>query len=1023
MRVELSLAGAGIRHRPLPWLLLCLGVALAVGFPVFAAGLRQESGVAAVTGTLDSLPPHERTVLANTYRNLSDDSAARLDRTLRTGLSDAGVTSVARALVFKPISIASTVVSLAALDQIDSRVRLASGRLPSACTPTRCEVVSIQLPGVRTTFDGAVRAQRELGIVVTGTAELLDHRLVGVGLIGADRPLLLGGAPERMAELTPLQLFGRTHGWFGTLDGLTIAATGVDRYSSALSGLSDEVNLAGDGPLSVSWPADAVAAAEARAAASADRFAVLGAGAGALQLGLCLVVAAWLRRRQQLVGLLLVRRGGSSAQIAGVTLLQAIPSVILGVLVGTGVAAVMVALRASTSGTGVGPAAALAAVTSAGPVLLALAVLAVAGVTAVARWPDTGAQAARYVTVFALVASTLLPFLVLSGEVGVPPSSATRAAAGASPTGTLPILAIIASVVAVGLLTALVWPRVITIGRRAPRILTALSSTRIIAERRPLLPMVTAGFLAASCCLLVFTAGYRESLRQSGEDQAAYRVPLDVSVAPSARTAVPLEALDGDHLREVAPGTVVRPIVTSAVTAFGGTPRALVLPLTGVDPETLTEMHEFRSVTGAAVTADELARQLRADRPADPAGPVIPAGAQRITLRAEGFDADITLGLWLSTVDGRQQQVRLDGAGPELTAELPGGAATVVQGLEIAESEIRLTRREHARESGVDRQVTAGRLRLSQLRIDGQPASWDWSGWGSGQAEVAGQPALADVAYRFGDARIVITPGFAAPQTRPPLAVAVDPDTAARAGASGRIVLLVNGQSLRAQIKAVLPRFPAGSQHFLVADRPTVVSLLNQIAPGTAFVSQVWIAVPQESVAIVRSTLESSPASAATLSFRTDLAQAIIGDPVATRSILLLAAAGAVALGLAMVAAGTAVRADVEESQVDQLALELDGVTPADLRSRLLRRGLLVAVVGVPIGLIGGLLLTVLGVRLLLTGPGGEVVVPPLRPVLGGLPVLLVTVTAALGVVTASLVAAGTAFRDAWPPVSDLDLP
>ena len=38
MRVELGLAGAGIRYRPLPWLLLSLGVALAVAFPVFAAG-------------------------------------------------------------------------------------------------------------------------------------------------------------------------------------------------------------------------------------------------------------------------------------------------------------------------------------------------------------------------------------------------------------------------------------------------------------------------------------------------------------------------------------------------------------------------------------------------------------------------------------------------------------------------------------------------------------------------------------------------------------------------------------------------------------------------------------------------------------------------------------------------------------------------------------------------------------------------------------------------------------------------
>ena len=106
-------------------------------------------------------------------------------------------------------------------------------------------MVSVQLPGVATTFDGAKRAQRELGIVVTGTAQLTDYRLVGVGLIRANRPLLLGGAPEQMADLTSLQLFGRTLGWFGTLDGRTIAVTGVDRYGRALSALSDEVDPGG----------------------------------------------------------------------------------------------------------------------------------------------------------------------------------------------------------------------------------------------------------------------------------------------------------------------------------------------------------------------------------------------------------------------------------------------------------------------------------------------------------------------------------------------------------------------------------------------------------------------------------------------------------------------------------------------------------------------------------------------------------------------------------------------------------
>ena len=118
------------------------------------------------------------------------------------------------------------------------------------------------------------------------------------------------------------------------------------------------------------------------------------------------------------------------------TLLQAVPAVVVGVLVGTGVAALVVALRASGEGTAAGWTAAASAVGLAAPVLVALAVLAVAGVTAVTRWPATSAGAARYITVFALLATTLLPFLVLTGEVGGPSgsSASTAGSVAGSPT-------------------------------------------------------------------------------------------------------------------------------------------------------------------------------------------------------------------------------------------------------------------------------------------------------------------------------------------------------------------------------------------------------------------------------------------------------------------------------------------------------------------------------------------------------------------------------------------------------------
>jgi predicted lysophospholipase L1 biosynthesis ABC-type transport system permease subunit len=221
---------------------------------------------------------------------------------------------------------------------------------------------------------------------------------------------------------------------------------------------------------------------------------------------------------------------------------------------------------------------------------------------------------------------------------------------------------------------------------------------------------------------------------------------------------------------------------------------------------------------------------------------------------------------------------------------------------------------------------------------------------------------------------------------------------------------------------AVLQRCPGVGKAFVVADRTAVVALLNRSAPGTAAVSQVWINAPGDSLGKVRDLLGSTPASTATVTFRSELEQAIGDDPVATRSILLLGWAGTIALLLAMVAAAAAVRADLEESRTDQLALELDGLTPGRLRRRLLTRAGLVAVVGTPLGIAGGVLLTVIAVRLLVTGPGGGAVIPPLRPVLGALPLLAVVGAAVLGVALASAATALSALREPFPRTIQTDL-
>ena len=261
MRVELGLALAGIRHRPGPWILLAAGVALATMLPLVAAGMRTEAAVAAVETAVQEVPPPSRTVLAVTGRDLRGAALEKVDGVVRDGFGAAGVLSPVRSLTFRPLSLAGQDLTLGAMDRLDSATRLTAGRLPASCTPTRCEVLQVRPPGADSHLDAAAaNAARRLGLSITGAADLSDQRLVGVGLVNGDLPLLLGAEPSRIAELDALTLFFRTTAWFGTLDGATVAAQGVPRFSRTLAGIADTVN-ASSGPLSVSWPIETVTAA------------------------------------------------------------------------------------------------------------------------------------------------------------------------------------------------------------------------------------------------------------------------------------------------------------------------------------------------------------------------------------------------------------------------------------------------------------------------------------------------------------------------------------------------------------------------------------------------------------------------------------------------------------------------------------------------------------------------------------------------------------------------------------------
>ncbi len=1008
--VASGLAWSGVRHRPGGWLLLALGVALAVLLPVVAAGFRTEATVGAIRAAVDTLPVSQRAVLAVTSRDLRADALSSVDRSVRAGFSAADLTEIQQLVTFRPLSVGATDVTLGAADALAADVRLTSGRLPRTCRPSGCEVLAVTMPGrAGLTLPALTRGAGSLGLSITGTAELTDPRLVGVRLAPADLPLLLGDDPAALAELEALTLFGRNTAWLGTLNGTSIAAQGVPRFTSTLAGVADEVNVA-SGPLGVVWPVDPITAASTRAVASAERFTVLGAGAGALQLGFCLVVAAGMRRRQQLIGQLLTRRGASPGQVLLVATLQPLLAVAAGLAVGVGFGVFVVWVRSRSVVSDPG-AAAWGAANDGWPMLLVLSLAAVGVSVAVARWPGEARRSTQLVLDVVGVAAVGAVVLVLVGASG--------GAAGPLASSVVVLVAVVT-----GLAAARLWRPLLGLLARPGRAGPVREVAWLGGRRRPLLCMVTAAFVAAACCSLVFAGAYRESLRQSAADQAASQVPLDVKVLPSAQVARPLDVVDPVALRAVAPDVSINPVVSSTVTAFAGTTSVTALPLTGIDPQALTALHEFAATTGSDLRPSELAARIAVAPPGQSAPPEIPAGAHRIGVRVEGMSDAITVTVWLGTSQGQEQGVLLTGAGPDLSAALPEGGTRTVRAIEIAESASHLMHRQHGiGEGNTDRELATGTLTLGGITLDSRAVDWPWTSWGSDQATVSGAGASSLTArYQIANDRVVLTPGFMPRTSLPALPVAVDPSTAARAGTARALGITVNGITVPARVVAVLPRMPGLGATFLLADRAAVTTLLERFAPGTAAVSQVWIAVPAGSLPAVRAALESSPATTATLVYRADLVRTIGSDPVATRSIALLTLAAAAALLLAMVSVATSVRADLAESAADHLALELDGMSARRLRQVLLARWLSVVGVGVLVGVAGGLVLAAVAVRILVDGPGGIPVVPPLRLLVATRQTAAVVGAAVLAGLLACGLATATAFREGLPQAPEMDL-
>lgn len=999
MAVVVTLAFARLRHRPARYALLALGISLAVALPVVA---RASAGLVAgrtLVAALAALPAGERSLVVS-YSGSQDPARQRAnDQLVRAQLARLTTAPVRREMLFGELSDGrGTTYRLGAADQLADAVRLTSGRLPTACLPTRCEVVMTG-PGP------APRLDPSLGVVLVGTAVRTDPLLLpGTFDPGPAATLLLADGADAAERLQSLTLFPRSSGWVAAPDPARIAAEGVPAYTAMSRQVADDLDLLGQ-QLVLTVPDDALARQDERAALSASRLAVLGGTGAVLVLGLTFVAAAGLRREHGALTALLRRRGTSRSGILALTTTLAGTVVVIGAGLGLAMGAAAAAILSARDPVVPPPASvAAAAVGQSLPVVAGLAVLATAAAVAVLLWSETSRATAWHSVEVA--AAVTIGACVLIASRGTVTTSSTGS--GDPLPSVLPVLVCLAG----GLVAARLWPvGAAILARRLPTRAVATRLAVVGAVRRPLAAVTTCAFLTAAVASVVFAGAYRATLLAGGADQAAYQVPLQARLLPGPDAVSPLIVLAGAHT----PGTSY-PVMRTAVSVHTSATSAVTAQVVGVDPGVLPLMSRWSRTTG---DADAVAAAARITVPAVTPAMAVPDGAGTLTVPTSGLPPGLLSALWFTAwfaaPDGRESGVLLGVRGTDLVGTVPAlGAGRTLIGITLRENaDGARIRQHHAGEGGITEAVLAGTALLGPPTTDRGPVTGSWQDWSSRTAQVTGSGDRLRLQFQLTGALVVVRPGLV---DRAPLRVLADPVTAAEVG-SGRLRLDVGTGPVAATVVGTLARFPTTDGRFLVVDRRALSAALDDDEPGTGAPTEVWVS------GTTHAALGAAPYDRLTVSEQDIVREQVQTNPVGQGAAWLLAAGALVALLVGAVALAQLVIGARRDDADELLALEYDGVGPATLRRVLFLRAAVVAVPAMLAGALTGLLLASAAATLVAVSGTGTTPVPPLTLAVGGVWTAVVLSAAIVGALLVSAVSAGRTFRGAWPSPAVEELP
>jgi hypothetical protein len=964
---------------PTRWLLGALGLAAAFGGLLVALVSPTVAGDVALRNELASQSVSDRlvTAVSTDGRRGADPD---LDAYVRGLFNDRGMADVARLTSVSQLPMPDgDVFRIVGVDHLPAAVRLIDGRLPKPCSRGVCEGVLWE----RDKAPKNVALDPTLKVKIVGTVTRADERILSGTFKPEDREavIFLDGA-DAPNELDSLASIDRTTGWVAAIDPQRMSLADVPKFLRQLATMGERNDVA---HLVVTAPDSTVREVARRARITINRLALPVGEASALLAGFAMIttfsVRPWHRRGLEVLRLRCSTRVEEWRFNVTEASLLVIMGALFGIVVGgVGTAYVAVAANVTVRSTlddfldwhVLGPFVGLVVVS-----LLAVLVI-LRGSEETPRagrrvWiSDVLAVAAIGLWLFAAKRSTATTDTLASGTdplVSITPALAGIAAAGI----TMRFLPMLLKVLK-HLIPARFWVARLAVAG---------------APRRRHRTLATAAFVTASLTMATFALGYRTTLQAGSFDQAAFAVPMDITLREGPKLVPPQQVRSATQWSQEVKGVFASNVLRRGLSVRRSGTASDTVEVLGVSPQALDHLRSWRKDFGRRPRPG-----LIAVAPPAQSGIVLPASPRFLTLTSSAVPSDIELGMVLERADGTWHETLAtpDESQTRWTIEFnPFDHDVRLQGFRIGHLH-------SVGPGGANSAVIDIDVELQSVSIDGQPVDTDLAGLWSATAtlDAADDAKGAHVRSTVRGSTDLLF--FGKPPESPVPAI-VDASTASTA-TNGIVTLEIPGQGvLRVRVVQVAARFPTVGSRFAVLDQVAMTSTLDRVQPGLGAATEMWIAADNaETLHQLHSAVTGSEFEDIDRVVRTEVQSQLSGDTLAKAVMLAFLVSSLLCALLSAVAMIFVAHSD----RLDELAvfrgLRTSGATAGQLSGVLRARCLVLLAAAAPVGVGSGLVLLEAVRDLISVSATGTAPIPDLRVVTE--PPLIAVVVVAVALVS-----------------------